>query len=338
MRASDWKWAIAGIGAHLLLLAAIALQNGGLEPVWSIHDATYYTAHLADPLLQGDLDWWGNLTYRAIRVGYILLALPFRWLGVSTALILVNLFAVGGGVLAVRRIAKQHGGSSTLSTLVWVLNPGALMTTALLLPDTIAWTMILFTLLAIHRRRWWLASLLAVFAVLTKEASLVAIGAAGLVGAWSIRDWRPALPALAGGVVHLSLLTILTRFFGPSTHGDFVVWTPLRGWIEVFDIWIPDRTRSLVVGLFVFASGVLVFLAWWRRRRCIFLAGAAGQAALMLFLDAVVIFPMSNSPRIAGLFWPVLVATHGPGSDNPDPVHSETNGLSGVDTTNSRID
>ncbi len=333
MGATNWKWAIAGVGTHLLLLAAIAFQNGGLEPLWSIHDATYYTAHLADPFLQGDLDWWGNLTYRAIRVGYILLALPFRWLGVSTALILVNLIAVGAGVIAARRIAELHGASPTLSTLVWVFNPGALMVTALLLPDTVAWTMILFTLLAIHQRRWWLSSLLAVLAVLTKEASLVAIGAAGLVYAWSLRDWRPALPAMAGGVVHLSLLSVLTRFLGPSTHGDFVVWTPLLGWIEVFDIWIPDRMRSLVVGLFVLASGILVLLVWWRRRRCIFLAGAAGQAGLMLFLDAIVIFPMSNSLRIAGLFWPVLVATHG--SDMPDPVNSESNDISGVDVADS---
>lgn len=307
MTASDWRWAGGAIAVHLLLLAGIAWQNGGLEPVWGVHDAVYYTAHLADPLLQGDVSWWGNLTYRAMRVGYILLALPFRWLGVVPALITVNIVAVAGGVVGIRRVASLHGASMLVASVVWILNPGALMSTALLLPDTIAWTAILFSLLAMLRRSWSVAAGLAVLAVATKEASLAAISVAGLAYAWSEHDWRPLVPAASAGIGWLGLLAVATLRLGPATHGAFIK-PPFSGWIGATDFWFPDRPRSMIVGLFMLASGLLVLWVWWQRQS-LFLAAGVGQAVLMFFLADVVVAPMSNSLRIGGLFWPTLAAT-----------------------------
>lgn len=309
MNRSDVLWMATAVTVHLLLLAAIAWQNGGLEAVWGVHDAVYYTAHLADPLLQGDVSWWGNLTYRAMRVGYILLALPFRWLGVVPAFITVNLAAVAAGTVAIRQVASLHGASLPLASAVWILNPGALMSTAMLLPDTIAWTAIVFSLLAMHHRKWGVAAGLAVLAVVTKEASLAPVGLAGVVFAGSERDWRPLMPTVSAGVGWLLLLTVSTLRFGSATHGSFIDFVPFSGWVEAFQFWIPGRTRSMVVGLFVLASGLFVLWVWWRRRT-LFLTAAAGQAVLMLLLAGVVVAPMSNSLRIGGLFWPILAATY----------------------------
>lgn len=309
-RWADALWALGAIAVHLAVLAGVALQNdGALQPLYGIHDATYYTAHLEDPLLRGDLDSWDNIPYRALRVGYVALALPFRWLGTVPALVLVNLAAVALGVVVIRRIGAIHGASQLWTSAIWILNPGALVATALLLPDTVAWAAILVALLAMRSRRWVLACGLTILAVLTKEASLVAVGAAAVVVGWRSRDWKPLLPVAVAGGLHITFLVALTSIFGPSFHSAFVT-LPLRGWIDVWSVWEAGRPISRIVGLFVLASGLLVLLAWARRPRNEFLAAAGGQALLMLVLQEVVVFPLSNSTRIGGLFWPMLVATH----------------------------
>lgn len=305
----DHLWMGVAIVAHLSLVALAAANFGGsLAPLYEHHDAIYYTAHLADPLLQGDLSWWDNIPYRALRSGFIVLALPFRWIGGTQALMIANLIGLAAGVVAIRRIAEIHGADSKLATLFWILNPGALISTVLLLPDTIAWAAILFAVLALRDKRWAIAAALTVFAVLTKEASIAAVGMSALVLSWLDRDWRPLIAPAIAGATHLGFLAFLTSRFGESFHGKFIGW-PLEGWYDVLDIWDETIPVSIVAGVFVFISGLIVLGVWWRRKDNIFMAAAGAQALLMLLLQGVVIYTLSNTLRIAGLFWPMIVAT-----------------------------
>lgn len=295
MNRHDWLWVSVAVSAHLTLFLVSDWQAYS-----ALHDAVFYREYLSDPLLQ-DVSW-GNLTYWGLRVGFILLALPFRWLGVVPALVLVSLIAVAAGVVAIRRIS----GNDRVASAIWVANPGAMMSTVLILPDTIAWTAILWSLVLMQRRRLVLASVVAVLAVLTKEASLAALGLAGLVAAWSGRDRRLLVPFASAGVAYALWFRFLVISHGPSIHDSFVTW-PLFGWVEVVGMW-GNRPLSAVLGVFILASGFLVLGVWLRRWRDVYLAAASGQAGLMFLLHAALIAPMSNSTRFGGLFWPMLAA------------------------------
>lgn len=301
-----WPAGLALAFHILVLIGASSLVEGGLDRWIHLHDGQFYVAHLKDPLLEGQLDAFDNVPYRAIRVGYVLFALPFRWLGEVPALVITNLLAVAVGALLVRRIAERNGADRRLTVLIWVINPGAIVSTALLLPDTVAWTLIIGCLIAIDQSQWIRAMVLGVLAVMTKEASLVALGIAGLTKA--IQGERRAIsPALAGLGIHALTLTYLTSRFGPSFHDSFLT-LPFVGWLDVFRIWQDDFYLNALMGYLMFAGSVVV-VAEWIRRRSFYLGAAAGHALLTLFLTSEVLVGILNSARISGLFWPLLVAT-----------------------------
>lgn len=304
----SWRWFSIAVLVHLLFLTAVARANSwSLDPLVAIHDGIYYVTHLDDLLLQSVPEWWDNVPYRAIRVGFVLLALPFKFFGSVPALVIANLVGVGAGAVAIRAVARRHGASENIAWAVWVLNPGALVASALILPDTIAWAAILMALLAIDDRKWILATALCIFAALTKEASLAALGLAALM---KLRTGSPKalIPVGLAGAAHVGLLAILIASFGAPSHTGFLSW-PLVGWVEAVPEWLSFRPFSGVVGIFVFASGLLVIVRWWRSKS-FYLAAAAGQALLMVFLSALVVAPLAATARIGGLFWPLLAATY----------------------------
>lgn len=303
-------WPLLAVLVHLAFLATVAAANGWtLQPLIDAHDGEYYVAHLADPLLQGDVEWWDNVPYRALRSGYVLVSLPFRWLGVVPALIVANLVAVAMGTHLIRMLASRHGANVRLAGLVWILNPGALIGTAFLLPDTIAWVAILLAMMAMVRSRWGWATILTIVAVMTKEASLVAIGLAALMMAWRERKPLALLPVVTAGVLHVSTLAFLVWRFGPTLHTRFLDW-PLVGWVQVYQHWGTGvrGAPSAVVGTFFLVVGIVVVVRWWRSKS-FYLAPAAGHALLMLMVDGGTLAPLVNTTRIGGLFLPLLFAT-----------------------------
>lgn len=311
----ELSWVCFAAAVHLIFLLLVAQANQwSLEPLAAAHDGQYYITHLNDPLLLNPPDW-ENIPYRALRIGVVLLALPFRWLGAIPALATVNLVAIAIGTWAIRRVALQNGASQRIAALVWIFNPGALVATALLLPDTLAWAAILLTTLAMSSKKWGMAMGLGVLAVATKEASLVALGMLGIAGFESSR--RSLLPVAAGGLWHLGLLALLTLRFGDSYHSVFIE-LPFTGWDDAWRIWIVgERWIALVVGLFFLAVAVVVLIAWLRRRSLI-LAAAAGHALLLAVLSGIVLAPMANTTRIGGLFLPALAATRREASSRED--------------------
>ena len=318
---ADAGWAVAAVGIHVILLVLIGRLYGGLEPLYSLHDAGYYIAHLEDVLLQGDLSSWDNVPYRAIRVGVVILALPVRFLGAAQALIVVNLAFLVIGTVSVRRIARANYASDRLASVLWILNPGALVATALLLPDTVVWSLVLAFVLLMSRGRWLAATPLAVLAVLVKEAALLSLAAVAVIVALQRRDWRSLVPPAVAFSVHQLLLYLLVQSFGPSFHGDFVGW-PLAGWIDVWQFWAEADfiPVSQILGVVVLASGLLVLVAWVRRPTNLTLATAGAQALLMLVLDSVVLFTYSNTTRIGQIFWPALAATRESGRVSGQPM------------------
>lgn len=302
-------WPLAAVGFHLALVVTIWIVNDwSLRPVLDAHDGQFYVAHLRDPLLMGSLEAWegANIPYRVVRIGYVFAALPLRWLGAVPALVIVNLVAVGAGAYAVREIARRHRADERLASVVWILNPGALVATALVLPDVLAWCLVLFGLLAMDERRWIPATLLGVLAVMTKMASLAALGMASLM---KLRRGRKAavMPVVIPALVHGAALGIATWRFGPSVHERFITW-PFDGWIAVIGRWAGVPLINPLMGALLFSGGILVVVAWLRRRS-FFLSAAAGQALMAAFLSSSVLLPMANTARIAGLFWPLLFAT-----------------------------
>lgn len=325
LRRGQWRWFGLAVVVHTIFLGAVAQANGwSLEPLVAIHDGSYYVSHLADPFLQNVPEWWDNVPYRAIRFGYVLVALPFKGFGAVPALVVANLLGVGVGALAAREIARRHGASQNAAWFIWVINPGALVATALILPDTIAWAAILLALLAMGAKRWGWAAGLTLFAVLTKEASLVALGLASLV-ALRNGERRALVPVGVAAAGHLGLLAILVWQFGGPAHAGFFS-PPLLGWLGAVPEWLSFRPLSGIVGLFVLTSGVLVIVRWWKLRS-LYLAAAAGQAILMLFLSTTVVAPLAASARIGGLFWPLLAATKG------RPEESDSHAMAGVAPT-----
>jgi hypothetical protein len=313
IRGRQWEarraiaWALAAIAIHGLFLTLVAAANGwSLQPLIEIHDGIYYTSHLRDPLLIDAPEWWDNVPYRAIRVGYVLLALPFRFLGAVPALVIVNLLAMGVGAVVIREIAIRHGASRVLAWSIWVANPGALVGTALLLPDTVAWVAILLTLVFIDDDRIGWAIGFGLLAVITKESSLVAIALAGLTRARQ-GDRRALIPAMVAAAGHLSLFTLLVLRFGGTAYANFLSW-PMTGWFGAASRWIQRGPLSLSLGLLTLTGSVYVIAIWWRRRS-FYLGAAVGHAVLTVFLAPVVLGPMANTSRIGGLYWPLLAAT-----------------------------
>lgn len=312
--ASNVRWSLAAIALHLGFLALVASANDwNLSPLIEAHDGGYYLSHLEDPLLLSPPEWWDNVPYRGVRLGYIVLSLPFRWLGGITALVVANMVGLVAGLHAIRAIARRCGANSRIAGIVWIFNPGALASTALLLPDTIAWAAILLALLAMADRKWAWATLAAVFAVATKEASLAALVLPAAVQ-WKRGRRAAAVPVVSAGAFQASILTLLVARFGPSFHDSFVTW-PLKGWIEAIPWWLDGHVLSGVAGLLALLGGLAVIFIWLRRRS-FYLGAAAGQAVLLISLSFVVVAPMVNTARVAGLFWPLLAATGRDPSDS----------------------
>ena len=300
------RWAFIAVVVQLLLLVLVMrTKDWSLQSMLELHDGVYYVAHLENPLLRGSLDGWDNIPYRALRVGYVLVALPLRWMGSVSALVVVHLLSVAVGAFAIREVAARQGVNEDGASLVWAMNPGALVAGAFVLPDVLAWTSILLCLLAMEDHRWGRATAWAVLAVLTKEASLVPIGLVGLA-MWR-RDHRSLLPAATAGVIHISFLSALVSRFGPSSHSDFVTF-PFFGWVNVAPHLIDGRFVSGPVALAVLASALMV--VWvWRHHRSIYVVAAVGQAMLVLVLSATVLVSWVATARIGGLMWVLLAAS-----------------------------
>ena len=312
-------WIAIGVLVHVTLLLLIEFR-WGIDTLLPLHDAGFYITQLQDPLLTGDLpDWYDNIPYRGLRIGYVLLALPFRWLGPIPALMTANLIAVGTGVWAIMTIARRHGVDPRWAALAWILNPGAIIATALLLPDTIAWAAILLSIIALERRRWVAAVLLGVFAVATKEASLAALAMVAVAG--FKRDRRTSLPFAAGIAWHLVFLSYWVSRYGSSFHSEFIS-MPFKGWIDAWRLGWDNRPISQFAAFLVLCCGVVVLVMWWRRRSSLYLAAAAGQALLMIVVDYEILIPISNSVRVGGLFLPILVACC-LGASTPEPESIE---------------
>ncbi len=176
--------------------------------------------------------------YRYQRILYPLLA---RWLAFGQAglvpwtLIVVNLVAQLGGVLAVEAWLTAHGVSRwyALTYGLWVGLVGAIR---LDLAEPLSYALVAAGLLAQYRQRVWLAALCLALATFAKETALV-FWFALMVWAALARQ-RPALLAL--GLAQLPFViwqVVLWRWFGaPGLASGGWMATPFE-WLPYMGLW-----------------------------------------------------------------------------------------------------
>lgn len=324
------RWALVGFFAHVVLVAAFLVRTGGnpqffihfgdegsvlpfakqvlgpdlLVPHVDGHDGQAFWLLARDPLLVHGKDILApNLdrpAYRAQRIGYPLLAAPWRLGGEAAllwGLLATNLAVVLAGGLVAAALARSAGGAPRAS-LAFALSPGVLLATMFSLSDALALALLLGTALAVARRRPASAVACGVLGVLTKESALIGIaGFALLTPRLPIRTRALLLaaPAAAAGAWALYVRWRLgwqdtqIQEFGLPFWGYVDAWR--RGWSRVGN-W---SDAVIAVALIPIA---IVGVRRWRSRRTLLLAGAVPFLALVPFLSAQVLDLADNSLRV----------------------------------------
>jgi hypothetical protein len=252
-----------------------------------------------------------------------LFPLVIRWSSTFTGLSPLAVGVVVSGaagltaVIAVGMLVRQFAGSerATRATLLFVVFPGTFVF-SLVYSEGIVITSIAFGLLALLRRRWWLAGTLGLVATATSPIALAfVVSCAWCAGmeVWRHRNWRSLLaPVLAplGFVGYMAWLWVHTGSPSawrvaervgwksyPSLHYPLHILTTF-----VSDPVAPTRTgQLLLVGTVVAVIGA-VFAIREHQPAPVLLYGlaAAGMAAISA--------PVGLRPRFLLLAFPLIVA------------------------------
>jgi hypothetical protein len=272
------------------------------------HDGERFWLLARDPLLLGgeslatDLD---RPSYRAQRIGYPLLAAPWRLGGEQSllwGLFVTNVIVVGLGALATGALASDRGGSALLA-YAFAANPLVWLALLFDLSDAVALAALMGTIWAASRARKGITAGLGVVAVLARETSLAGLAAAALLGAGLQRRIRflMVVPGLLVGAAWR--LYVVTRpGFGNETGSREFSLVPFSGYLDVWSHGLPSTSDwvYLIITIGLLAFSTFVVAMWRRDKRDVLLCAALPYAVAMPFLAPIVIDVPVNSARVIG--------------------------------------
>lgn len=278
-------------------------------PLETGHDGERAWTLARDPLLLGGEDVAADLdrpAYRAQRIGYPLLASPWRLAGETSllwGLFATNVVVVGAGTVVTGALAAARRAPPVPVAYAFVANPLVWLSVLFDLADALALCGVVAALVMARRgRTGWLAGA-SVVAALAKETSLLGLGAAALLARGLPVRTRLAMfvpGAVAAGAWRLYVST--RDGFGVGGGVKELRGAPFSGYVEVWSHGLPDAEDwvYLVITLALLGFAAWVLLLWWRDRRDLLLCTALPFAAIMPFLAAVVIDVPINSVRVIG--------------------------------------
>lgn len=324
------QWPLAGLLVHVVLVVALLARADGnpqffvhfgqegsvvpmakrvlgddiLIPHVDGHDGQAFWLLARDPLLVHGKEFLAPYldrpTYRAQRIGYPLLAAPWR-LGGETALLwgllATNLAVILVGGLVARSLVAHLGGASR-GSLAFALCPGVLLATLFSLSDALALALLLATALAMTRRRIGVAVACGVLAALTKESALL-----GLAGFAFLTPRLPArtrallfaAPAAAAAAWALYVRWRLGWQVAAPVHE---LAPPFWGYLDAFRRgWSPIGNWSDAFVAFALVPFAVFGIGRWWSRRTLLLAGGVPFLLLVPFLSAGILDLANNSLR-----------------------------------------
>lgn len=326
------KVALGALGIYVALVSAFSLRLGG--PYWFLHlggnspptirlarklfgpnvpvpnrdghDGRAYWVVARDPLLlhgREDAGYLDRPGYRAQRVGFPLLAWPWRLVGeraVVWAMLITNVAVVGVGTYLTARLA-QGVRAPPRAAFAFALSPVVAVSVLADLGDALALLLVIAGVLAIVRHRLGWATVAFAAAGLTREASVLAPMAIAALPPLALRRKDRLLLAVAPlatvagwvlyahwrlGWPHDKLEELDAPFMGYWRAWQ-IGWSRVHNWSDA----------ALAVATLAFA--VLVVVTWWRRRGLL-LTAALPFALLVPFFSAQVVDVLLNSTRALG--------------------------------------
>jgi hypothetical protein len=274
---------VGGGAVSTLVHAAPPMTDPAAAPSW-LHvqpraegfDGQFYLRTAARPLSTDTRELGVRLdvpSWRSQRAGYPLLARVValghdRWLPYSLVAVNVMLIGVLAGLSA--RLALDHRRSPWWG-LVVAGYPGFVYSVAFDLTEPLAAALVLAAVLALERRRPWLAAAALTGAMFTRETSLVL--ALGVGAAWCWRrlrprgageakpafvDLAPAVLPLVGFAVWQVVLRARFGTFALTANSSNNLGLPFAGLVSDVDRFVPTSWANLYR---LVSLGLLVLLA-----------------------------------------------------------------------------
>ena len=288
-----------GQRSHNLTLAREVLGEDVAVPLEDGHDGENSWVLARDPLLLDDAaaDRFDRPVYRAQRIGYPLLAAPWRLAGEQAllwGLVVTNIVAIVAGTWAAGRLGAAYA---------FAFNPLVILALLFDFADAVALAGVVLALLAAARGRVGLAAAASVGAALAKEPSLLALGAAAVLTRGLPAKVRVALlvpGAVAAGAWRLYVMS--RPGFGTDPQVQELEAVPFRGFVDAWDrSWGPgDHWFDAAVAVVLVGVAVAVAVVWFRRRD-LASSAALGPCLLLPFLSAQVLALPTNSLRAVGM-------------------------------------
>ncbi len=312
--------------ARAATLAALAVANlftrHGLTGELNTWDGTWFVraaehgwpSHL--PMVHGHVA--GNTT-----AFFPLFPLTIRWLSVATAVPPLAVALVISGVtgmtavVAVGMLVRQYADShrATRAALLFVVFPGT-FAFSLAYSEGIVITCVAFGLLALLRRRWWLAGVFGLVATATSPIALAFVLSCAWCSVWAVRrdrNWSALVAPVLAPIGFLAYMAWLWQHTGMlsawrlTERGGWKSYPSLAYPVHIvttflFDPIAPTETgQLLVVGTVVTVVGAILAIRQ-RQPAPVLIYGLA--AALM----AAVAAPVGLRPRFIMLAFPLVVA------------------------------
>jgi hypothetical protein len=287
-----------GERSHNLALARDVLGDDVAVPLEDGHDGENSWVLARDPLLLDDdaAERFDRPVYRAQRIGYPLLAAPWRLGGEQAllwGLVVTNVGAVVAGTWAAGRLGAAYA---------FAFNPLVILALLFDFADAVALAGVVLALVAAARGRTGLTAAASVGAALAKEPSLLALGAAAVLTRGLPPKLRLALVVPGAGAAGAWRLYVISRpGFGTDPQVQELEAVPFRGFVDAWDLSWGPGAHWFDAGVAVALVGVAIAAAvvWWRRRD-LASSAALGPCALLPFLSAQVVALPTNSLRAAG--------------------------------------
>lgn len=277
-------------------------------PLSDGHDGIFFWELARDPLLLDPALLAVTLdrpVYRAQRIGYPLLAAPWRAFGEGALLwgmVVTNLVAVFAGTLATARWSAGRGGRASVGylfaafPLVWL---GLLFDFG----EVVALAALVVALSMHEQRRTGVASVAGIVAALSREPMLAPLAFVALFGRG--RSWRDrAALVVPAGVAAAAWRLYATSRLEDLSSSEIVEFraVPFAGLADAVRVsWtLPGDLVQAAMAVVLLGAGVVAFAAWARDRSSVVLAAAAPFGLLGPFLSVFVVSLWHNLIRGIG--------------------------------------
>jgi hypothetical protein len=232
------------------------------------HDGKFYFTQAMDPFYlnpEQNAIYLDRPTYRAQRMLYPTIAGAFG-LGsptfVAWALIIVNVLALGVGTTITALLARELG-ISALFGVVFLFNPGVLVSTVIDTAEVLATLFFVLAVLLLMRNRMLGASVALTASVLSRETMILAV--IGLIGYRLFRKqrlaWHLALPFVIPGAWWLYLRFRLGDLTD-SVQDIRAVGVPFKGLLEAFSGWLSPPVAYIDMAMGIALMAIAVMLVW----------------------------------------------------------------------------